>query len=329
MRPVTHRYEDPLDAIWIATADRIGLRIDRSEEVWASTDGRGTLTLGTKSTLDADDCLAQMIFHELCHSLVEGREAFEHPDWGLENEGERDLVREHACLRTQAFLAGRYGLRFLLAPTTDHRAFYDALLDPLEGRDPSVALARIAVHRAERDPWAPHLFDALSATSRIAMAAHPFSNGRSLLSRASAPAPMHPSGLFASARTNEKTCADCAWLRGRSRCEQAKARVDGSWPACERFEADLECRTCAACCREAYEVVELRPREAFVRRHPELVRRIDGRIVLPRADGRCVALEGEERYTCRTYEDRPRTCRDFEKGSANCLDARRRIGLTL
>jgi len=36
-----------------------------------------------------------------------------------------------------------------------------------------------------------------------------------------------------------------------------------------------------------------------------------------------------EAYVCDICEDRPRTCRDFDRGSTNCLDARRRVGLSL
>jgi hypothetical protein len=181
-RQVRHRYVDPLDQVWLATARRIGLRIERSGEVYASTDGSGTLRLGVHATLDADDCLAQMIFHELCHALVEGPGSFARPDWGLDNTGARDVAREHACLRTQAALAGRHGLRALLGPTTDFREYYDRLSeDPLaaaagtpDGADPSLALARAAVRRAEGAPWAPHLDAALRATAAIALLVAPF-----------------------------------------------------------------------------------------------------------------------------------------------------------
>lgn len=174
-RVVRHRYFDPLDAVWLVAARRLGLTVVRSPDVYASSDGRGTLTIGTPETLDADDCLAQMVFHEMCHSLVQGPGSFSLPDFGLDNESDRDVRREHACLRAQAQLAGEYGLRALLAPTTDFRAFYDALPgDPLaathEG-DPSVALAREALARADTPPWAPHLRRALDATARIARAA--------------------------------------------------------------------------------------------------------------------------------------------------------------
>ena len=201
-RQVGHCYLDPLEQIWLATAQRIGLRIERSGEVYASTDGAGALRIGTGATLDADDCLAQMIFHELCHALVEGPGSFAKPDWGLENIDARDEAREHACLRTQAALASRHGLRALLAPTTDFRAFYDRMSeDPLAPlaedaaadappgdpgivasgvaagdavRDPSVALARAALARAHEPPWAPHLEAALRATAAIAGIVAPF-----------------------------------------------------------------------------------------------------------------------------------------------------------
>lgn len=333
MRAITHRYEDPLDRVWLTAAARVGLRVTRSPEVYASTDGRGTLALGTVETLDADDCLAQMIFHELCHSLVQGPDSFDVTDWGLDNESDRDLVREHACLRVQALLSGRYGLRELLAPTTDHRAFYDALdADPLDGDDRSVALARAAASRAERAPWAPHLLSALEATASMAETVRAFAEGSSLWARARPRPALHPSGLPAHPAPGDRTCGGCAWRtegRARPRCVQAERAIDPEWPACERHEAQLDCRTCAACCREAYDVVELGPREPFARLHPERVERVDGRVVLRRVGGRCPVLEGEGPYACACYEDRPRSCRDLALGSRNCRDARRRLGFSL
>ncbi|HJL17852.1 MAG TPA: YkgJ family cysteine cluster protein [Sandaracinaceae bacterium LLY-WYZ-13_1] len=351
-RPITHRYEDPLDAIWRRAAALIGLRIERSDACWAATDGRGTLVLGTAETLDPDDCLAQMVFHELCHSLVQGPASFERPDWGLDNESDRDLPREHACLRAQAHLAGRHGLRDVLAPTTDHRAFYDALpADPLCGDAPSVPLARRAVSRARRAPWAPHLEDALRATATIARAVAPDAaaprGSHSSLSDlpilwarvAPAPAP-HPSGLPAHPDPAGRTCGDCAWQRlagpGKRvpRCRQADGgRVDPRWTACERFEPPLDCLRCGACCREAYQVVEVSARDPFATRHPDLLERADGRLSLRRVDGRCPPLRGDgteaRPFTCALYDERPRTCRDFEREGPHCLDARRRVGLSL
>lgn len=340
-RVVTHRYADPLDVVWIEAAERMGIAIARSDGAYAWWDGRGTLTLGTDETLDADDCLAQMIFHEICHSLVQGPDSFEVNDWGLDNETDRDRPREHACLRAQALLAARHGLREVLAPTTDHRAFYDALpgdpMRPRPGVDPalerrSIELGRVAVVRAERAPWAPHLGEALSATEHIVAASAPYASAGSLFARYRAPTPRHPTGAHVHPDAGARTCGDCAWqrpARGRPRCVQAGAAVDSSWPACERFDEVLDCTTCAACCREAYERVELSRRDPFARLHPTLVQRIDGRLVLARVDGRCPALEGDGPYACRHYDERPRTCREFERASANCRDARRRVGLGL
>jgi hypothetical protein len=160
---------DPLDAIWLTVADRIGFRVARSAEVYASTDGAGVMTIGEPSTLDPDDCLAQMILHELCHSLVEGAESLGVPDFGLDNESERHLVREHACLRLQAWLTGKHGLRRALAPTTDFRSYYEELPDdPLaDDSDPATAAAKLGAARSEQAPWAPHLEKGLIATARI------------------------------------------------------------------------------------------------------------------------------------------------------------------
>lgn len=169
-----HLYLDPLDAIWLTVADRIGFRVERSADVYASTDGRGTMTIGDPSTLDCDDCLAQMILHELCHSLIEGPESLEVPDFGLDNEGERDRDKERACLRLQAWLTGKHGLRRALAPTTEFREYYETLpQDPLaDATDPATAAARRGAARSEEAPWAPHLQHGLDATAKIFRAAN-------------------------------------------------------------------------------------------------------------------------------------------------------------
>ena len=172
-RKPQHTYLDPLDAIWLTVADRIGFRVERSPEVYASTDGKGVMTIGAPSTLDPDDCLAQMILHELCHSLIEGAESLGVPDFGLDNESERDVVREHACLRLQAWLTAKYGLRGVLAPTTDFRGYYDELPEnPLaDDSDPATATAKLGAARSGEGPWAPHLSEGLEATAKIYAAA--------------------------------------------------------------------------------------------------------------------------------------------------------------
>lgn len=175
-RKLQHTYLDPLDAIWLTVANRIGFRVERSPEVFASTDGKGIMTIGAPSTLDPDDCLAQMILHELCHSLIEGEGSIGVPDFGLDNESERDVVREHACLRLQAWLTGKYGLRGALAPTTDFRTYYDELPeDPFadEG-NPATGAAKLGASRSEKAPWAPHLREGLEATAKILEVARRF-----------------------------------------------------------------------------------------------------------------------------------------------------------
>ena len=171
-RKIDHTYLDPLEAIWLTVAERVGFRVERSSEVYASTDGRGTMVIGAPDTLDPDDCLAQLILHELCHSLTEGADSLGVPDFGLDNETSTDTVREHACLRLQAWLTGMHGLRRTLAPTTNFRSYYDELPeDPLEGDDPSATAAQRAADRASQPPWAPHLEDGLRATARVVAAA--------------------------------------------------------------------------------------------------------------------------------------------------------------
>ena len=322
----------------MTAARRIGLRVVRTPDAYAATDGRGTLAIGDATTLDTDDSLAQMIFHELCHSLVEGEDSFTRPDWGMDNTGPDHDWREHACLRTQFVLTGRHGLRGLFAPTTDFRAFWDTLSgDVLADRtDRSTQAAIAALRRAAQPPWAPHLTEALEATARIAAAAAPFGDRETLWSAVPTAPPSHPSGLPAGAAGS---CGTCAWRfeqRGVSRCRQAAAKVDPSWPGCERYEAALDCQTCGACCRAAYHSVEVARRDPAVKAQPDYIVDRGTYLEIRRNGDRCAALHGGEvagekqtRFHCVIYDDRPRTCREFTVGSEHCLTARRRVGLSL
>lgn len=76
-------------------------------------------------------------------------------------------------------------------------------------------------------------------------------------------------------------------------------------------------------------MVEVAKRDPFVAKYRDLLVEVDGRLSLPRPGGMCVCLEKESgRFTCATYSERPRSCREFERGSDNCLTARRRVQLT-
>jgi hypothetical protein len=326
--------------VWVGAARRIGLSVVRTPDAYASTNGKGTLAIGDAATLDADDSLGQMIFHELCHSLVEGEHSFRAPDWGMDNTGPDHDWREHACLRVQWVLAGRHGLRAVFAPTTDFRAFWDRLAgDVLADRsDRSVQAAITALRRAEQPPWAPALGDALAATARIASEAARFDPDPASLwhGATDAPAP-HPTGLPAGAAAGH--CGECAWRyvqRGVARCRQVDSKVDDAWSACERFEAALDCQTCGACCRAAYHSVEVSRRDPVVKKQPTYVIDRTTYLEIARSGDRCAALAGGEpegervsRFRCVIYDDRPRTCREFTLGSAHCLTARRRVGLSL
>jgi len=356
-RQATHRYRDPLEIVWSTCAERIGFGIVRSGGVYASFDGKGNIVIGDESTLDPDDCLAQMILHELCHALIEGEEGETRVDWGLDNTSSRDLVREQACLRLQAFLADSVGLREFLAPTTQFRVSLWSRLgeDPFSAapeqggrREPSCVAGRIGAWRASRPRWAPHLKAALASSAAIAAVVPNARYGREppeemplLWEMKGAPPLYHPTGHAPQARYySDHGCRDCAWAygeRGGHRCHHAPLiRIGDYAPACVRWEpaSELDCLTCGACCREAYHAIEVGSKERrIVKSLAELVERIDGHHRLKRDGNRCVALMGgrvpDESFTCSIYEARPKTCRDFQKGSENCLDARRRVGLSL
>jgi hypothetical protein len=275
--------------------------------------------------------------------------------------------REHACLRLQAWLAGSVGLREFFAPTTDFRESFWASLpaDPFAatpeqgGRlERSCVAARRGAWRSAQPRWAPHLARALEASASIADSVawaqltgtgDRASESASAGSRAALPSlwttagprpPIHPAGHAPIAGCLAgQSCSDCAWsftFRAALRCRHAPARrLPESAPACTRYEpaAELSCRTCGACCREAYDAVEISAREPVLRSHPDWVLRDGHRLKLKRSGDRCTALEGEPSqgrpFACAIYPQRPRTCRDFAQGGANCLEARRKVGLSL
>lgn len=336
-----------IEAIWIATAQSIGWRVERVESSYASTDGRGQIAIGVDGILDGDDAIAQLIFHELCHGLVEGPAGWALPDWGLSNADARDVEHEHACLRVQIHLAEPVGLRELMAPTTEYRAYHDAVVgDPLSPTsDLAAALARDALERSESQPWIAALQQALSATR----AALDHSAAPAMAARADAagdptlPVALHPVG-FRFGSDGGHSCGDCAWLyrggRGRpvERCRQSAGedgngrRTDARFRACERWEPVVNCLDCGACCREAYHSVTVSVRDPVVWKQPDLIMRNGHRFEIRREGPRCAALSGDVSrpgsFSCAIYEDRPRACRDFEAGGRHCLVARRRVGLS-
>jgi Fe-S-cluster containining protein len=98
---------------------------------------------------------------------------------------------------------------------------------------------------------------------------------------------------------------------------------------------DLDCRTCGACCRDAFDVVAIEPTDPMAA-HPKLTRtHLDGWRSMARVPGscggtQCGALGGdgvEAPWRCTIYDDRPKPCRELLVGSADCLEARDALGL--
>ncbi|HMV67415.1 MAG TPA: hypothetical protein PKA64_11240 [Myxococcota bacterium] len=179
-RPVLSRYLDPLDLVWLSTARRLGLTVRRDPVIFSRTDGSGMLWLGPRDDLDADDTVCQMLFHELCHWVTNGVESFHAEDWGFPLD-DADDPREFACLRLQARLAERHGLRGMLGPTGKYRAYYDRLPDDvLAPLDDStwerevVQIAAGAIARAAEPPFHPALDQALAATAALRGVVAPF-----------------------------------------------------------------------------------------------------------------------------------------------------------
>jgi hypothetical protein len=172
-RPIASRYVDPCEVVWLATATRLGLHIRRSPLVFSATDGSGRLQLSTRDDLDEDDCLAQMLLHEICHWCTNGVETMNVRDWGFALDGPTD-PREHAALRLQAWLADREDLRAFFGPTGVYRQYYERIpADPMQPMDDSgweahvCALAEQAILRIQMPPFAPHVQTAIHATATL------------------------------------------------------------------------------------------------------------------------------------------------------------------
>jgi hypothetical protein len=325
--------DNDIERIWIQAAARVGFRVERTQDAYATSDGGGLVAIGADETLDRDDSVAQLVFHELCHALVQGEENLGRPDWGLDNTSDRDLVAEHACLRLQAHLADAHALRALMTPTTISRAYYVELpANPLAGGDEACRLADRGARWSRTAPWREALDQALGDTAAWVRPRRRWSMSDEV----------HPLG-FALGPPGA-SCDDCAWRYqgwdGRSRCRQSAGgdgtghRVDGTFPACAHFQEPLDCRACGACCREGFDSVTVGMREPVVWRQPALVLRQGPHFRLLRAGGCCAALAvdqaaaaGPGRYRCTIYEDRPQACHRVMPGDARCLSARRRVGL--
>lgn len=340
IRAVTHQYSDPLDLIWTETAERLGMRIVRSRNAYASWDGRGVLTVAPQDEFDADDCLAQIVLHEICHALVAGPMRMHLSDWGLDNTSDQHVVEEHATNRLQAALTGPYGLRRVLATTTEFRAYYDQLpADPLQpASDPAAQLASRAMHAARTGPWSRHLESALLSTHRVVKELYGRARQDSLWSQFE---PLHPCG-HPTSDVGGHVCGQCAWFSAEDKlCRQARyaaaaetQHTRAEQAACSLWEplfADRDCAACGACCRTGFDCVEVSREDPVVRRHRHLVTVAGDVMFLERPGGRCVALtveDSEKGFRCRIYAERPEPCASFAIAGDACLEARRRVGLS-
>ncbi|MBX3189271.1 MAG: YkgJ family cysteine cluster protein [Labilithrix sp.] len=112
----------------------------------------------------------------------------------------------------------------------------------------------------------------------------------------------------------------CLWIVKR------RSERDSVHPGPTRV-LDLDCTSCAACCRDNEVFLERPDIERFEeagRRdlmRPPFARRQDGRILLTLLPNkRCRHLRRDNR--CGIYEIRPHACSEFPKGSECCLFAR-------
>ena len=95
-----------------------------------------------------------------------------------------------------------------------------------------------------------------------------------------------------------------------------------------------DCTQCGACCRcfpifasdaDAEREVSIKTDTRLLEPHMRTKDKIYQLYPLPFHKG-CAFLDGDQ--LCRIYETRPDVCRRFEAGSDQCIEARKRIGIT-
>lgn len=102
-------------------------------------------------------------------------------------------------------------------------------------------------------------------------------------------------------------------------------------------EALPDCLACGACCRQASDGRILVPAEDLLRwkragRHDLVEALVPGHFgelaFAYTPEGACVHLgTTDSPHACRVYEDRGTTCHEFERGSWQCREFRREVGL--
>jgi Fe-S-cluster containining protein len=93
-----------------------------------------------------------------------------------------------------------------------------------------------------------------------------------------------------------------------------------------------DCLACGACCYGPEEYVAVAApdlRGMSARTAGRFVVQRRDRMFLKMVHGRCAALHARQgHFSCRMYTERPAPCRVVEPGGRECLDARRRRGIS-
>ena len=281
-------------------------------------------------TLDADDAFAQLVFHELCHAITEGEGAVASPDWGLDNSAGASSCAStpvSGSARTWRSASG-CGRRWRRPPNIAR--YYDALAARSAGADAGSGDRDRRSRRAFGStlrPGARPIEEALAATAVLAEPRHPL--GFRLGSGRIRPAAAAPGSTSAGAERRWRAAGRAAPTLGDG------ARTEAGHRACARWEPPVDCQLCGACCREAYHSVTVSVRDPVVWKEPDADRPPGAPLrdsprgrALRGAEGRRAATRAP-RYACTIYDNRPNPCRDFAAGGRHCLDARRRVGLSV
>jgi len=86
-----------------------------------------------------------------------------------------------------------------------------------------------------------------------------------------------------------------------------------------------DCCECGACCFSKSDTyVQVQQEESLALAKAQACVRRDGALFLRMHEGHCAQLaHADGDWVCQVYRDRPSACREFERGSPECLEERR------
>ena len=146
-----------IEAVWRAAVEQLGFAVVRTNEAYATSDGRGAIAIGVDAALDGDDAFAQLVFHELCHAITQGQAAMRNLIGGSTTFPSTSFASTPACgcrrrSHRRSACARRWPRRRRIARTTTRCRHYRWRRAPIRRSRSRRRRRRASRRRARRAP---------------------------------------------------------------------------------------------------------------------------------------------------------------------------------